>query len=341
MDGWVTCLRASDGELVWRFFAGRAERLVSVHGRLESLWPVHGSPVVQNEELYVAAGRNSFLDGGIALYKLDPLTGRVLAQNVVSNVDPISGEQVGRSTLCDMDGCSDDVLSGDGTNVYMKHLCFGADLEQLPEYVPHLFATHGFLEDEWFIRSYWLLGTDVRAGWAGWASACRETVFGRILCYDESNVYGYGRIGISGSRMSQWEDAYHLFRAPKVLRTTTGSFDKLPKGRKPGPRPTPVWSDPDSLIVHGMALTPGVVIVAGAVDRRVRQGDLLAYEDGDVAMASIKGDYGVRLRLVSAEDGSVVSEERLDAMPVHDGLSAANGSVFISLKNGAVERWSD
>ena len=340
MDGRVTCLRASDGELIWRFCAAPAERLVSVHGQLESLWPVHGSVLVQNGALYVTAGRNSFLDGGIVLYKLDPATGKVLAKHVERNVDPATGRQLGRSALCDMDGVSHDLFSGDGRNVFLKHLCFNEDLEKLDEQVPHLVPIHGFLEDEWFVRSYWFLGTDVAGGWRGWHSSWRETVCGRLLCFDDENVYGYGREHISGSRRSQHEDSYHLFGSPKIMVKTTGSFnwdERRKQGLPKAPRPT--WSDTDSLIVRAMALTPGKLIVAGAVDRRERLSGVLAYEDPEAALASIKGEYGVYLRLVSPRSGESVSQVELHAMPVHDGLSAADGSIFVSLKNDTVERW--
>ena len=48
-DGWVYCLGAADGQLVWRFRAAPAERLVAAYGQLESLWPVHGAVLVQND----------------------------------------------------------------------------------------------------------------------------------------------------------------------------------------------------------------------------------------------------------------------------------------------------
>ena len=38
-DGWVYCLRASDGVLAWRFRAAPAERLIPMYGALTSTWP--------------------------------------------------------------------------------------------------------------------------------------------------------------------------------------------------------------------------------------------------------------------------------------------------------------
>ena len=40
------------------------------------MWPVHGSVLVENDTVYFAAGRSSFLDGGIYLFGLDVATGQ-------------------------------------------------------------------------------------------------------------------------------------------------------------------------------------------------------------------------------------------------------------------------
>ena len=73
-DGRVYCLRAEDGALVWRFRAAPEERLVVARGQLESAWPLHGSVLVNDGTLIVAAGRSSYLDGGIHEIPLPPPT---------------------------------------------------------------------------------------------------------------------------------------------------------------------------------------------------------------------------------------------------------------------------
>jgi outer membrane protein assembly factor BamB len=77
-DGWVYALRATDGQLAWRFRAAPEDRRTFVNGQLESVWPVHGSVLVHRDKVVVTAGRSSYLDGGIRLYVLDPTTGRTL-----------------------------------------------------------------------------------------------------------------------------------------------------------------------------------------------------------------------------------------------------------------------
>ncbi len=348
-DGRVTCLRAADGALVWEFLAAPTEKTVCSYGQLESAWPVHGSVLVQDDTLYVTAGRNSYLDGGIVFYKMDPASGKVLTRNVVSNFDPETGKQLGPEGGFDMAGVNTDILSGDGRNIFMKQERFDADLKEGAKDQPHLFGIHGFLGEEWFVRSYWLLGTNVRAGWGGWASG-NETTFGRILCFDESNAYGYGRTAVKAAATGHREDTYRLFGCKKVMMVTGGrgqrrrpkkgkQADKAPPVKKPA-KPSPTWSLKDSLIVRAMVLTDGKLVVAGPPDLRKKSAGLLAYDNEAASLAAFKGERGVSMRVISTGDGKTLSECELDAPPVFDGMSAANGRVFVALKNGAVECWA-
>jgi outer membrane protein assembly factor BamB len=79
-DGWIYCLRATDGALAWRFRAASEERRIVAYNRVESPWPVPGSVLVHKGVLYAAAGRSSFLDGGIRLVRLDATTGKLLGE---------------------------------------------------------------------------------------------------------------------------------------------------------------------------------------------------------------------------------------------------------------------
>ena len=74
-DGWVYCLNASDGKLVWRFRAAPRERRIVSYDRVESAWPVHGCVLVDGGVAYFAAGRHTLLDGGVFVYAADPATG--------------------------------------------------------------------------------------------------------------------------------------------------------------------------------------------------------------------------------------------------------------------------
>ena len=60
------------------------------------------------------------------------------------------------------------------------------------------------------------------------------------------------------------------------------------------------------------------------------------FQDPLEALAAFKGERGGYLRIISKEDGSMAKEFKLDGVPVSDGMSVAEGKLFISLKNGTV-----
>lgn len=354
-DGWVYCLRASDGRLAWRFRAAPRDRRAAAYDQLESAWPVHGAVLVQNDAVYATAGRSTYLDGGLAFYRIDPATGKALSHQVVSLLDPETGRQTGKEGArgFDMEGTTTDLLSGDGESVFLKHCRFDLELNQVTEAKPHLFSIMGFLGEEWFVRSYWLIGDEVGAGWGGWARAAAKVPFGRILCFNETDAFGYGRVTISGGPTGHRADAYHLFRMPRPSETPAVAAPDSTEGRRkartktaasPSARsskPEATWSDKASLIVRAMVLTPDQIVVAGPPDVARKDPQVLAFENPDEALAGFRGEKGVRLRVVSVSDGKTVSECDLPSMPVFDGMSAAGGRLYLSTRDGRVLCYGD
>ncbi len=55
-DGYVYCLEARDGSLVWKYRAGPSDEKVIGNGRMISLWPVRTSVLVDEGIVYFAAG---------------------------------------------------------------------------------------------------------------------------------------------------------------------------------------------------------------------------------------------------------------------------------------------
>ena len=75
-DGWVYCLDAAAGALIWRFRVAPEERRIMVWGHLSSAWPILANVLVQDGVVFAAAGVVSQL-GGTVLCALDARTGRL------------------------------------------------------------------------------------------------------------------------------------------------------------------------------------------------------------------------------------------------------------------------
>jgi len=345
-DGWVYCLAAADGRLAWRFRAAPKDRLIGAYDQIESAWPVHGSVLVQNDTLYVTAGRSSYVDGGLVLYGINPGTGKQLSRTVLYHLDPKTGRQLPKESGFNMDGTMSDILTGDGESVYLKYFAFDRAGKKTTEANPHLFAIAGLLGEEWFVRSYWILGKGKPgAGWSGWARAAGAFPAGRILCFNKDAVYGYGRTKVAGGPVGHRADVYHLFAAsrgapppkPKPQPEPQPGQKRRKRRRSAGPKKgAPIWSDTKSLIVRAMVLGDGKLVLAGPVDLGKKTAKILAYENEAEARAGFQGKKGIFLRVVSAADGKKISEIKLDVMPVFDGMSAAGGKVYLSLADGSV-----
>jgi outer membrane protein assembly factor BamB len=346
-DGWVYCLGAADGTLVWRFRAAPAERLVGVHGQLESVWPVHGAVLVQNGTIYATAGRSSYLDGGIVLYRLDPMTGKELSKTVLYHLDPQTGAQLVPEANFNMEGTTSDILSGDGDLVFLKYFTFdragnasgGVWQPRIPPTGtqatrPHLFSITSLLGEDWFVRSYWVLGEGMPgAGWGGWANAANTFPSGRILCFNHDAVYGYGRERVSSGATGHRADAYHLFGIQR--NTLAPQIDRKGKKKAAG-KGRLVWADAESLIVRAMVLGVDRLAVAGPPDLGRKDLKILSFTNEDEALAGFEGSRGVYLRIVRVADGKRLSQCELPDMPVFDGMAAANGRLYLSLKKGSV-----
>ncbi|MHC4744994.1 MAG: outer membrane protein assembly factor BamB family protein, partial [Planctomycetota bacterium] len=162
-DGYVYCLTAKDGRLAWRFRAAPEQRDICVMGQVESAWPVHGSVLVRDGKVYLTAGRSSYLDGGIRLYALNPLTGEVLHQTTLQSSEPDTSEYGGRPF--DMEGARSDILVAGKEDIYLFQNRFDASLtpRAMPRITklgdrqgePHLITTDGFLDKTWFNRTCW------------------------------------------------------------------------------------------------------------------------------------------------------------------------------------------
>ena len=374
-DGWVYCLRFTDGALVWRFRAApEDQRLVSCE-QVESVWPVHGSVLVQGGAAYCIAGRSMFLDGGMHLLRLDAGTGRKISETVLD--DRVPGTSDNLQSLVkglNMPVALPDVLSSDGRYLYMRSQRFDLDGNR-QDIAPrdatdqtgagaHLFCTIGFLDDSWFHRSYWLYGRSATGGYGGWFRAGRLVPSGRLLVNNESSVYGYGRKPEYLCNSSVLE--YHLYAADKRIigepisrvakgagrinarskkRNADSSDWKLRKGFSREQLSAAVfkWSQQrPALQVRAMVLADKTLFVAGPPDVVDEEAAFNQPDDPVLQaklaeqVAAIEGHKGAMLRAVSASDGKELAEYNLESLCVWDGMAAASGRLYLSMKDGRV-----
>jgi len=225
----------------------------------------------------------------------------------------------------------------------------GSDLRnRIPgEVRAHLFSSYGFLDDTWFHRSYWVYGSHCSHR-HGYGKTGGPSPAGRVLVYDDENVYGFGR----EQKYFNWTTPmeYRLFAEAKEsrppLHSRNGAQAKGTK-RKRGPRKTVVWQTEAPLLATGLVLAGEVLFAAGPPDvlderlpdiRLEDSATAKAMQEQDAALAGTRG--GILMALAKA-DGSVKQKYPIAAPPVFDGVIAANSRLYMVLKNGEVQCWQE
>ncbi len=354
-DGAVYCLRAGDGALVWRFQAAPDPRRIVSFGQLESLWPIHGSVLVQDGIVYFAAGRSSFLDGGILVYGLNAKTGQLLHQHHLEGPWPDIRKDVG--TPFAMEGALPDLIVSDGRDLYMQRIKFDSRLNRLETTqesslgeldmgANHLVATGGFLDDSGFDRIYWMHGKR----WPGFYFAQQSPKAGQLVVFDDTTTYAvkyfYRRIQWSPA-FFPGEEGYLLFAddndnepileeknspakaidwLPK--EAATDSFRRGGRGVEKGTgyvRAEPAkWQTMIPLRVRAMVLAGDRLFAAGLPD----------VVDPEDPLASFEGRQGALLQVLAAKDGSLLKSYPLASPPAFDGMSAAGGRLYLATGDG-------
>jgi outer membrane protein assembly factor BamB len=268
-----------------------------------------------------------------------------------------------------------DVLSCDGKNVYMRSQEFDLDgkigrtapLRADDQVGPdaHLFSRTGFLDDTWFSRSYWMYGRGVEgmpghpAGFEQWPEPAWYCPSGRLLVFNADTVYGFGR-----KPQFQLNSAAYQYRFFATARNVTEQAYKaaVEKMRKKGAgaswsdwqarakleqsqlsTASCAWSlDDPAFRPRGMVLAGPTVFAAGPPATLDEVRAFRSLDDPATRKAlseqaqSLAGKRGATLAAFSAGDGKKLSEIKLDAPPVWDGLAAANGKLFLATADGKV-----
>jgi hypothetical protein len=353
-DGRVYCLRLSDGELIWRFLAAPADKRAVAEDRIESLWPVHGSVLVLNGLVYCSAGRSTWLDGGIYLYGLDPMTGKVVYENHFESTHPKLGdgkadakpEHITRISQNTTDyktflaadrsdafsmagGAVSDVLVSNGRDVFIHHARFDAKLQKQEKMTRHLFSTSSLLDDAENHRSHWVLGTGdfsripVAYSWIvnrpGKRSPTIAVPTGVLMVYDKQAVWGVKRKGDSNG-------SYSLFMKENTPfldnEDSLPDFRKIPRNRIDAC----IWTRDIPVRTRAMLKSgQNLFLAVMPVD--------IPHEDPH---AAYEGRKGGMIWVVTANAGHKVAEYKLDTAAVWDGMAATYGKLYLSQIDGSI-----
>ena len=333
-DGWLYCVRAEDGELSWRF-KDLPDRLICANGQLESAWPVYGAVLVQDGKVYAAAGRSSFLDGGIFMYCLDPVTGKVFQSRSVHGPFmektgfPVAvrstgsgGTQIGpkrrkangkaRQGIAEKPkpktdygpmpttpGFRNGVLVSDGQYIYIRHKAFDLDLDHVDEGGhAHLLPLSGFLDNRVQHRT------------------------GVIM----ANRFGRWQKGSQDIMVTEGERTYGVLGFPSVHNHSY--FDP----RTNAYRLTGTGTNGVPLSINGRALCKaGDVIFVAGEPMTFKTPTWQKYQ------AAYGGKLGGKLVAVSATSGQPLAEYELHAAPVWDSMAVAQKQLFIALADGTIQ----
>ncbi len=369
-DGYVYCLRASDGQLVWRFLAAPIDRRIAYFDQVESAWPVHGSILVENPSTssgqataYFTAGRSTYLDGGIRVYGLEPTTGKILHKGLLEG--PHREVDKDRDLAFFILGANSDVLVSEGEFLYMRQKKMTPELQEVKVDVLsskgaqdvglHIFSTAGLLDGSWYNRTFWMYSKR----WPGFQLANQAPKTGQLLMFDDEKTYSvrvfYRRnvhspmffpgkegyllfadlntnepqiVGEEGSREPiRWlpQSDYSRARGDEIRKLESEAFglDKMIGYTRAEP---PVWMKWLSLRIRAMVKAGDTLFVAGSPD---------VFDQKD-PYAAFETRKGAQVVAVSAKDGNKLSETPLECPPVFDGMIAADGRLFASLRDGSV-----
>jgi hypothetical protein len=178
-------------------------------------------------------------------------------------------------------------------------------------------------------RSYWVYGTGFDEGAGGWPKAGRVVPAGRILCFDEKTVYGYGR----KPKYYAWSTPleYHLFAAakPGAEKQETAGGVRHRWSRAIPLHVQAIISSEDKLFVAGpQALVNEPAALVDVFDDDMRK-QLAEQED------AVRGQRGALLQVVSTREGETLAELDLDYLPAFDGMAAAKGRLFVASQDGS------
>ncbi len=297
--GYVYCLRASDGALVWKLRAALDERRIVQCGQVESPWAVPGSVLVSGGNVYFSAGIHPLADG-IRVFCVDPATGTIKWTKTPKDM---GYDEKGWHMRNGLEQDYFDLMVRDGEKIAMSRWIFepsNGDFKFLWHNAYYQMAEGAFMQ-----RGTWSYGYPMN----------RPRMHRPLLVSDGKAVLGANRC-----------------RDPKDA--IPGSTLKLfRRDFKPGEPFDVIWDEqpndtasrigqyfPANRIAENVAWSAPY---PGWIEAMVLAGDhLFVYAKG-------------RLNVYDAANGKLISEREF-ARPVWDGIAAAHGKLFVTTADGRI-----
>lgn len=310
-DGYVYALRASDGARVWRFRAAPDRRLMACTDRVESAWPLPGAVLIHDGVLYCMAGRITGADGGMHMYALDPMTGKMKWRRTVgrtTNPKLATGGDPKLYYWIEPEGqLSNNHLVGNGDRIRLpdQHFFWEFNTKDGKQVVPEsVQAVHlstftsqwpwlGYDRPTW---SYTFQGSDIHAEYR------HPYESGTMMAYTDVNSVGIVCKRLRKDRITEL--------IPTKVDDAAGNWDPKTRGEIPW-GPLKLKTD-----VHALVLAGDTAFVVGM----------------DFALHPKKG----RVLVISMKDGKEVQNIELPALPTYDGAAVAHGRLYVSLQDGTL-----
>ena len=312
-SGWVYCLKAADGTLVWKLRVAPAELRIVQCGQVESPWPAQGSVLVSNGVAYFGAGIHPLADGGLRAFAVDIKTGTI--KWIKKLTDMLYGEK-GWHGRAGLEQDYFDLMVKDGDKIALSRWSFDP-------------AT-GNDEFLWH-NAYYRVGKDgaymQRGTWSYGYPMNRPRMKRPLLVARGNTVLGATKA--ADSKQFAWpEGERNTATTPQRngLRLFRRDF-------KPGEKFDVIWNEQENDTESRIGLYfPANRLAFGATWASEYPGWIEAMTwAGDNLFLYAKG----KLKVYTAADGKLLGEKDLSD-PVWDGIAAANGKMYVSTRDGNV-----
>jgi len=305
-SGWVYCLRADTGGMVWRLRAAPVDERIVAYGQLESPWPVPGSVLVVDDVAYFAAGRQALADGGILVFAVDPKSG---IPRWIQRLHQIPQTNFYASSGLEFDNF--DLMHREGDAVAMSRWLFDRSSGKMTCQDKSGFARLGKESGVMFPRGAWSYAP--RNETERWP----ERPFLRPLAVFRGNCL----YGCSQDRQTVFRRDFHLNNGDKFDPQWFHGWNTYQAAREGGD----LWRSQRLARGAAWGVAPG-----DSAGKKQPIGAVLLAGDR-LYVVNTQGDLAV----LDNKDGSTLSRVEV-AAPAWDGLAAAEGRLVLTTQDGRV-----